>query len=87
MLLASRNFGQFNKKSNDIILPGLNSKMNELSAIIGLENLKNFKTILNKRKKIIAEYCKFFKILEQNGHVTLMKVDNNVFCNYFFFPL
>lgn len=87
LLLASRNFGQSNKKSNDIILPGLNSKMNELSAIIGLENLKNFKTILNKRKKIIAEYCKFFKILEQNGHVTLMKVNNNVFCNYFFFPL
>ena len=87
LLQASRNFGQLNKKNNDIIMPGLNLKMNELSAIIGLQNLKNFKKTINKRNKVIAEYCKFFNLLQQNGHVSLMKVNSNVFCNYFFFPL
>ena len=40
LMSAARNFGQFKKGDNNVILPGLNSKMNELSAIVGLENLK-----------------------------------------------
>ena len=51
LLIAARNFGQFEKQTNDIIIPGLNSKMNELSAIVGNYNLKNFNKLIVKRKK------------------------------------
>ena len=50
LLIAARNFGQFEKQTNDIIIPGLNSKMNELSAIVGNYNLKNFNKLLLKEK-------------------------------------
>ena len=38
-----RDFGQFEKKIGNIKLPGLNSKMQEISAIVGNYNLQNFK--------------------------------------------
>ena len=87
ILKALRNFGQLNKKTNDIIVPGLNSKMSELSAIVGIENLKNINSVMTKRKKIIKKYVKFFKTLEKKNYIEQMKIKDNVFCNYFFYPI
>ncbi len=87
LLIAARNFGQFEKQTNDIIIPGLNSKMNELSAIVGNYNLKNFNKLIVKRKKVINMYKTFFNKLKNKNLIELMKVDKNVFCNYFFFPI
>ena len=68
-------------------MPGLNSKMSELSAIVGLENLKNINLILSKRKQVIKRYTEFFKTLENKNFISLMNVKKNIFCNFFFFPI
>ena len=86
-LVALRNFGQLNKGSNNIILPGLNSKMHELSAIVGIENLKKTSSLMIKRKKVISKYLVFFKELEVKRLINLMKVNKNTYCSYYFFPI
>ena len=86
-LVALRNFGQLNKGSNNIILPGLNSKMHELSAIVGVENLKKTSSLMIKRKKVISKYLVFFKELELKRLINLMKVNKNTYCSYYFFPI
>ena len=58
--------------------------MNELSAIVGLENLKNLRKLSSSRKKIISRYIQFFSKLEKKKFLSNMKVSKNVFCNYFF---
>ena len=87
LLVAARNFGQLKKGANDVLIPGLNSKMNELSAIVGIQNLKGIKNLVSNRKKVISKYLKFFKELENESKISCMKVNKNVFCSYFFFPI
>ncbi len=87
LLLAARNFGQLKKGTNDVLIPGLNSKMNELSAIVGMQNLKNIKKLVLNRKKVIKKYINFFKNLEEKNLLENMEVKKNVFCNYFFYPI
>ena len=62
-LIALRNFGQLSRGSNNIILPGLNSKMHELSAIVGIENLKKANSLIIQRKVVISKYLDFFRKL------------------------
>ncbi|MCJ0552037.1 DegT/DnrJ/EryC1/StrS family aminotransferase, partial [Enterococcus cecorum] len=47
------NFG-LNQNNSELI--GMNAKMNEFSAAMGLCNLRNFETTINKRKYIIERY-------------------------------
>ena len=82
-----RDFGQFEKKIGNIKLPGLNSKMQEISAIVGNYNLKNFNKILDKRMKVIEMYKSFFQNFETRSIFSLMKVDSNVDCTYLYFPI
>lgn len=82
-----RDFGQYEKKIGNIKLPGLNSKMQEISAIVGNYNLKNFNKTLNNRIKVIKKYNNFFKKLEKKNVLTLMKVDTNVECSYLYYPI
>lgn len=82
-----RDFGQFEKKIGNIKLPGLNSKMQEISAIVGNHNLKNFSKILKTRFNIIKKYEVFFNKFEKKKIFTLMNVDNNVTCCYLYFPI
>lgn len=82
-----RDFGQFEKKIGNIKLPGLNSKMQEVSAIVGNYNLSNFRKILKKRMIVISKYKKFFKNLEKKKIFTLMKIDPKVECTYLYFPI
>ena len=82
-----RDFGQFEKKMGNVDIPGLNSKMQEISAIVGNHNLKKFPKILNKRKKIINKYKKFFNNLEELKFIKNMKINNNNFCSYLYFPI
>ncbi len=82
-----RDFGQYEKNIGNIKLPGLNSKMQEISAIVGNLNLKNFNKILKKRMKIIKTYENFFKNFERKKIFSLMKIDPNVNCTYLYFPI
>jgi len=54
-----RNFG-FDGEDN-IVRDGMNAKMSELHAAIGIENLKSFQKNIIKRSKICAHYDLFFQ--------------------------
>ena len=82
-----RDFGQFEKKIGNIKLPGLNAKMQEISAIVGNYNLKNFKTNFNRRLKVIKKYKGFFKNYSKRNILKEMKVNSHSICNYLYYPL
>lgn len=82
-----RDFGQFEKKIGNIKLPGLNSKMQEISAIVGNYNLKNFNSNFKNRFMIIKKYNNFFKIFEKKKIFSLMKVSPSVMCSYLYYPI
>ena len=86
-LARLRDFGQINKSNGETDLPGLNSKMQEISAIVGRLNLRDFKSQLNKRKKIIKNYQNFFKYFEKKNFLKTMRVKMGVDCVYSYFPL
>jgi dTDP-4-amino-4,6-dideoxygalactose transaminase len=86
-LIRLRDYGQFEKVRGDIDLPGLNSKMQEVSAIVGLKNLEKVDFILGNRSKNAAQYLKYFKKLEDYGLVKTMEVSDDIVCTYLYFPI
>lgn len=87
LLLRIRDFGQYEKTRGNVSIPGLNSKMSEICAIVGISNLEKIGYILESRKKNIGRYLEFFGKLEISGHLKTMKVDDRVDCNYLYFPI
>jgi dTDP-4-amino-4,6-dideoxygalactose transaminase len=87
LLQRVRDFGQFEKYRGNVDIPGLNGKMQEVSAIVGIENLKEFSKNIKLRKKVINKYLYFFKKLENKNCIKLMKVSNDVSCLYLYFPI
>jgi dTDP-4-amino-4,6-dideoxygalactose transaminase len=86
-LTRLRDYGQFEKVRGDIDMPGLNSKMQEISAIVGLKNLEKVDFILNSRFENIKQYRSFFATLETDGLLKTMYVSNDVVCTYLYFPI
>jgi dTDP-4-amino-4,6-dideoxygalactose transaminase len=86
-LLRLRDYGQFEKVRGNIDMPGLNSKMQEISALVGLKNLEKVDFILGSRFANVARYKTFFKGLEDRGHIQTMVVREEVRCPYLYFPL
>ena len=86
-LCELRDFGQYEKKIGDVALPGLNSKMQEISAIIGIENLQKLNNVLENRKKVITKYNNFFNELENKEYLKRMKVRDEVECIYLYYPI
>jgi dTDP-4-amino-4,6-dideoxy-D-glucose transaminase len=86
-LIRLRDYGQFEKIRGDIDMPGLNSKMQEVSAIVGLKNLEKVDFILSSRQENVRRYIHFFEQLEKDGLVKTMLVDKEVICPYLYFPV
>lgn len=86
-LMRLRDFGQYEKTRGDIDMPGLNSKMQEISALIGLKNLEKVDFILQSRFANVARYREFFNDQEAKGNLTTMKVREDVVCPYLYFPI
>ena len=86
-LLRLRDFGQFEKTRGDINLPGLNSKMTEICALVGLRNLDKVDQILNGRARNADRYREFFGGLEARGCLRQMDVSPAVTCPYLYFPI
>ncbi len=86
-LVHLRDFGQFEKVRGDVDLPGLNSKMTEICALVGLRNLEKIDYILSTRARNAARYLEFFSGLEARGQLRMMKVDQTVTCPYLYFPI
>jgi len=82
-----RNFGQKELIRGEIDGPGLNSKMQEISAIVGLYNLKFFNKILAERNILINKYHKIFNELVIRENIKIMKVKDNTTCNFTNYPI
>jgi dTDP-4-amino-4,6-dideoxygalactose transaminase len=82
-----RDFGQFEKVRGDVDLPGLNSKMTEICALVGLRNLEKIDYILTTRAQTAGRYERFFGELEAQGLLRRMKVSSEVSCPYLYFPI
>ena len=87
LLRRFRDFGQFEKSRGDVDVPGLNSKMTEVCALVGLRNLEKVAFILDSRARNAARYVEFFGGLEQAGLLRTMKVSPDVICPYLYFPI
>jgi dTDP-4-amino-4,6-dideoxygalactose transaminase len=87
LLRRLRDFGQYEKTRGDVDVPGLNSKMTEVCALVGLRNLEKVEFILGSRAKNAARYVEFFSGLEQRGWLRTMKVSRDVTCPYLYFPI
>ncbi len=77
-----RNFGFANETT--VITHGINAKMNEMQAALGLLQLKDVRKNIEKRKKIDEYYRKEFSELEG---VTFLSVPENTEPNYGYFPI
>jgi dTDP-4-amino-4,6-dideoxygalactose transaminase len=86
-MLCLRDFGQYEKARGDVSIPGLNSKMQEISALVGLKNLSRIDFILESRSRRIARYCDFFGECERKGQLRNMVVRDNVSCTYLYYPV
>jgi len=86
-LIQLRDFGQFEKSRGDVAIPGLNSKMQEISALVGLKNLASIDNILALRERQILRYRDFFATCEAKGYLRNMMVKSNVRCMYLYYPI
>ena len=86
-LLRLRDFGQYEKTRGDVDIPGLNSKMTEVCALVGLCNLEKVDFILSSRARNAARYIEFFSELEAKGLLRRMNVSRDVTCPYLYFPI
>ena len=57
-----KNFGI--KNEEEVVMPGINGKMNEIQAVIGLINLDYLYEEIAKRKELVAAYRYFLKDVE-----------------------
>jgi len=87
LLRRLRDFGQYEKVRGDVDTPGLNSKMTEVCALVGLRNLDKVDFILSSRAKNAARYVEFFAGLESRGLLRTMKIHPDVVCPYLYFPI
>jgi dTDP-4-amino-4,6-dideoxygalactose transaminase len=87
LLRRLRDFGQYEKVRGDVDVPGLNSKMTEVCALVGLRNLAKADFIISSRLANAARYVEFFGGFEKQGQLRTMKVLPEVVCPYLYFPI
>lgn len=79
------NLKNFGIRSEEVIVSvGANAKMNELSAIMGLCNLKHIDEEIGKRKRIVEIYD---SLLSEKRGIRLNKYNKNVISNYAYYPV
>lgn len=86
-LTRLRDFGQFEKTRGNVDIPGLNSKMTEVCALVGLRNLAKIGHILSTRSRNAARYNEFFAGLAKRELLQTMRVAADVVCPYLYYPI
>ncbi len=86
-LIRLRDYGQFEKVRGNIDIPGLNSKMQEISALVGLKNLEKIEYILSQRFLNVSRYDSFFEPFQKSGQLQTMRVNKDVACTYLYYPI
>lgn len=76
-----KNFGIVDK--DDIVEQGINAKMNEFQAAMGLANMPYLNNIIARRKEITEKYRALLKI----DGIKLVHEKNNIQYNYAYFPI
>ena len=69
----------------DVVYPGLNLRMNELSSCLGINQIKNFKNFKTIRIKNYNKYLKIFQ--KRNEFDVVRKSKKNEDWSYYAFPL
>jgi dTDP-4-amino-4,6-dideoxygalactose transaminase len=77
-----KNFGF--KDECSVMAPGINGKLNEIQAAIGLAQLNHIDKYISARKKIYETYC---AALEGIPGIEIKKIKNDVSHNYSYFPI
>lgn len=77
-----KNFGITGPETTEEV--GMNAKMNEFQAAMGLCNLRHIDEEINKREKVVEEYRK--RLSNVKG-IKLSKIQENVQSNYAYFPV
>jgi dTDP-4-amino-4,6-dideoxygalactose transaminase len=77
-----KNFGFAGETT--IMAPGINSKMNEVQAAMGLLQLKSFEESIEKRKNVADTYRELLK--EVQG-ITMLPEPEDTISNYAYFPI
>jgi dTDP-4-amino-4,6-dideoxygalactose transaminase len=77
-----KNFGFAGETT--IMAPGINSKMNEVQAAMGLLQLKSFEESIEKRKTVADTYRELLK--EVQG-ITILPEPEDTISNYAYFPI
>jgi len=77
-----KNFGFAGETT--IMAPGINSKMNEVQAAMGLLQLKTFNESIGKRKLVANRYRELLK--DVNG-ITMLPEPQETISNYAYFPI
>ena len=77
-----KNFGITGPETTEEI--GMNAKMNEFQAAMGICNLRHIETAISKRKKVVEEYRK--RLANVKG-IKLSKIQKDVESNYAYFPV
>ncbi len=81
MVKLLRNFGI--KNEEEILVPGINAKMNEFEAAVGLSNLRHIERWKKKRKSLYGEYL---DILSGIDHLTFQEIPEQEY-NYAYMPI
>lgn len=87
LLRRLRDFGQFEKVRGDVDVAGLNSKMTEVCALVGIRNLSKVEQILSLRRANATRYNQFFHELQNRGWLKVMRVAGEVECPYLYYPV
>lgn len=77
-----RNFGI--KNEEEVMMPGINGKMNEIQAALGLVLLDQIDSEIAKRKQVLQTYRNYLGAVEG---VTLVKDTPNITSGYQYFPI
>lgn len=77
-----KNFGFAGETT--IMAPGINSKMNEVQAAMGLLQLKSFEESIEKRKTVADTYRELLKGIQG---ITMLSEPEDTISNYAYFPI
>lgn len=77
-----KNFGFVNETT--VVAPGINGKMSEFNAAIGLLQLQKMGYVVRRRKEI---YERYINALQHIGGITILPLQGEVEGNYSYFPI
>ena len=77
-----KNFGFAGETT--VMAPGINSKMNEMQAALGLVQIKHYQENITKRKTIVDSYRKGLANIEG---ITMLPLPENTDSNHAYFPI